>query len=89
MAALSRHKVGSNVMNQLVEVVLPAKDTQHVWVRAGRAMEDGAGMLPDGTRYERVSGEKKGANGYWYRWTRLRGVSASGKVRVVFLIGAL
>ena len=30
---------------------------------AGRAMEDGTGVLPDGTRYERVSGEEKGPNG--------------------------
>lgn len=43
-------------------------------------MEDGAGVLSDGTRYERTSGEEFGENGYWYRWTRLRGVSAAGKV---------
>lgn len=47
---------------------------------AGRVMEDGAGVLSDGTRYERTSGEEFGENGYWYRWTRLRGVSAAGKV---------
>lgn len=43
-------------------------------------MEDGQGVLADGTRYERLSGEEKGANGFWYRWTSLRGVSQQGKV---------
>ena len=47
---------------------------------AGRAMEDGQGVLPDGTQYERQSGEEFGENGHWYRWTRLRGVSQGGKV---------
>ena len=43
-------------------------------------MEDGRGVLPDGTRWVRESGEETGANGFWQRWTRLRGVSAAGKV---------
>ena len=43
-------------------------------------MEDGQGVLADGTRYERQSGEERGANGFWYRWTSLRGVSQGGKV---------
>ncbi len=43
-------------------------------------MEDGKGVLKDGTRYIRESGEDFGANGYWKRWTRLAGVSAQGKV---------
>ena len=43
-------------------------------------MEDGQGVLADGTRYERQSGEEKGANGFWYRWTSSRGVSQQGKV---------
>ena len=47
---------------------------------AGRTMEDGQGVLADGTRYERSSGEEKGVNGFWYRWTSLRGVSQAGKV---------
>ncbi|KAK9799702.1 hypothetical protein WJX73_000201 [Symbiochloris irregularis] len=47
---------------------------------AGRIMEDGAGVLADGTRYERKSGEERGPDGYWYRWTRLRGISQGGKV---------
>ena len=43
-------------------------------------MEDGKGVLKDGTRYIRESGEDFGANGFWKRWTRLAGVSAQGKV---------
>ena len=46
-------------------------------------MEDGQGVLPDGTQYERQSGEELGENGYWYRWTRLRGVSQGGKVQLL------
>lgn len=38
-------------------------------------MRNGRYELPDGTLYERDSGEEIGPNGYWYRWTRLRGVS--------------
>ncbi len=45
-------------------------------------MEDGRGVLADGTRYVRDSGEEFGANGFWQRWTRLRGVSAAGKARL-------
>ena len=48
---------------------------------AGQAMEDGKGVLEDGTRYVRESGEDFGPNGFWKRWTRLAGVSAQGKVR--------
>ena len=48
---------------------------------AGQAMEDGKGVLEDGTRYMRESGEDFGPNGFWKRWTRLAGVSAAGKVR--------
>ena len=48
---------------------------------AGRVMEDGTGMLPDGTTWERTSGEERGKNGFWLRWTSLRGVSSSGKVQ--------
>lgn len=44
-------------------------------------MEDGKGVLEDGTRYVRESGEDFGPNGFWKRWTRLQGVSAQGKVR--------
>ena len=44
-------------------------------------MQDGTGILADGTRYERQSGEERGINGYWHRWTRLAGVSAQGKAR--------
>eukprot|EP00891_Asterochloris_glomerata_P008296 jgi/Astpho2/8296/Aster-01375 len=45
---------------------------------AGRALEDGSGVLPDGTQWDRQSGEEFGPNGYWFRWHRLRG--KSGKV---------
>lgn len=44
-------------------------------------MEDGKGTLADGTRYLRESGEDFGPNGYWLRWTRLKGVSVAGKVQ--------
>ena len=54
---------------------------QLVWLPE-QAMEDGKGVLADGTRYVRDSGEEFGANGFWQRWTRLRGVSAAGKVRM-------
>ncbi len=43
-------------------------------------MEDGKGRLADGTVYERTSGEELGKDGYWFRWTRLRGISPRGKV---------
>ena len=43
-------------------------------------MEDGEGTLQDGTQYKRESGETKGKNGYWYRWTKLSGISSAGKV---------
>ena len=49
-----------------------------VWT--GRMMEDGEGRLQDGTQYKRESGETKGKNGYWYRWTKLSGISGAGKV---------
>lgn len=45
---------------------------------AGRALEDGQGVLADGTQFDRQSGEEHGPNGYWFRWHRLKG--KSGKV---------
>ncbi|KAK9822741.1 hypothetical protein WJX74_002486 [Apatococcus lobatus] len=47
---------------------------------SGRVMEDGRGRLADGTVYERTSGEELGKDGYWFRWTCLRGISPRGKV---------
>ena len=47
---------------------------------AAQILEDGKGTLPDGTVYERDSGEERGPDGLWHRWTRLRGVSHGGKV---------
>ena len=44
-------------------------------------MEDGKGVLADGTRYEKQTTEEFGADGYWLRTTVMRGVSAGGKVR--------
>lgn len=41
-------------------------------------MENGQGMLADGTSFDRHSGEEHGPNGYWFRWHRLKG--KSGKV---------
>lgn len=52
----------------------------HAFLSAGQTMEDGQGVLADGTRYIRESGEDYGPNGFWKRWTRLAGVSAAGKV---------
>ena len=49
-----------------------------VSMSAGRAMENGQGMLADGTSFDRQSGEEHGPNGYWFRWHRLKG--KSGKV---------
>lgn len=46
----------------------------------GRQMEDGAGQLADGTRYERSTTEEYGPDGYWLRTTIMRGVSAQGQV---------
>ena len=43
-------------------------------------MEDGEGSLEDGTKFKRESGESKGKNGYWYRWTKLSGISPAGQV---------
>ncbi|EIE19758.1 hypothetical protein COCSUDRAFT_19282 [Coccomyxa subellipsoidea C-169] len=43
-------------------------------------MQDGKGQLADGTKYLRESGEDFGPNGFWRRWTCLKGVSAAGKV---------
>jgi hypothetical protein len=34
---------------------------------AGHMLPDGKGVLPDGSTYERVSGEETGENGYWCR----------------------
>ena len=52
--------------------------TQSFILCAGRALEDGSGVLPDGTQWNRQSGEEFGPNGYWFRWHRLSG--KSGKV---------
>lgn len=35
---------------------------------AGHVLPDGKGVLPDGSTYERVSGEETGDNGYWCRY---------------------
>ncbi|MEW5302338.1 MAG: hypothetical protein WDW36_005137 [Sanguina aurantia] len=45
-----------------------------------RPMQDGCGVLADGTKWEKESGEERGGNGYWKRWTLLRGSSHEGKV---------
>ena len=58
------------------------RDVSDVRAAAGQVMDDGKGVLADGTRYIRESGEDFGANGFWKRWTRLAGVSAQGKVMV-------
>ncbi len=43
-------------------------------------MEDGEGVLADGTRWRRESGEEIGANGLWVRWSRLSGANPRTKV---------
>lgn len=48
---------------------------------AGMALEDGSGTLSDGSTWERKSGEERGENGYWKRWTMLQGTTPGGKVR--------
>ena len=53
---------------------------ESLWSVAGRKMEDGRGRLADGTVYEQTSGEELGKDGYWFRWTCLRGISPRGKV---------
>jgi hypothetical protein len=45
-------------------------------------MEDGEGKLQDGTLFKRESGETKSKNGYWYRWTKLSGISPAGQVGI-------
>lgn len=44
-------------------------------------LKDGSGMLGDGTRWQKRSGEEFGADGYWKRWTQLVGLSQDGTVR--------
>lgn len=46
----------------------------------GRQLLDGAGVLADGTRWEKKSGEERGEGGFWKRWTMLRGLSGDGQV---------
>eukprot|EP00884_Botryococcus_braunii_P009595 jgi/Botrbrau1/18637/Bobra.0367s0073.1 len=72
-----------SVLDLTSAVLMPQRDqapavTPSPASQPGREMENGTYVLPDGTLYERDSGEEFGPNGYWYRWTRLRGVS--GKV---------
>lgn len=43
--------------------------------------EDGEGVLPDGTEYRRTSGEERGPEGFWKRWTKVEGASDGGAVR--------
>lgn len=35
-------------------------------------------LFYDSCRWEKVSGEERGANGFWKRWTTLRGASEGG-----------
>ena len=51
-------------------------------------MEDGAGVLADGTRFEKQTSEEFGADGYWLRTNVVRGASADGKVSVHLGFGA-
>lgn len=47
----------------------------------GRRLQDGAGRLADGTRFEKLSGVDKGADGYVKHWEVLRGVTGDGTVQ--------
>ncbi|KAG2445102.1 hypothetical protein HYH02_008969 [Chlamydomonas schloesseri] len=47
----------------------------------GRQLADGAGRLADGTRFEKLSGTDKGADGYVKKWEVLRGVTGDGTVQ--------
>lgn len=51
-------------------------------------MEDGEGSLEDGTRFKRESGETKGKNGYWYRWTKLSGISPLGQASSLLFVAS-
>lgn len=42
------------------------------------AVADGRGMLADGTKWEKVSGEEFGENGYWKRWYLITGTTSEG-----------
>ncbi|CAG9463494.1 unnamed protein product [Pedinophyceae sp. YPF-701] len=44
----------------------------------GRQLADGAGTLPDGTRWSKQSGVEYGANGLRKRWNLLRGETVDG-----------
>ena len=61
-------------------VAAPAATATAAPAIAAQILTDGKGTLADGTTYERDSGEERGPNGLWHRWTRLRGVSHGGKV---------
>lgn len=37
--------------------------------------------VPSAEKYERTSGEEYGPDGYWYRWTEIRGQDATGAVQ--------
>ena len=43
--------------------------------------EDGEGVLPDGTEYRRTSGEERGPEGFWKRWTKVEGSCDAGSVQ--------
>lgn len=44
---------------------------------AGHMLPDGKGVLPDGSTYERISGEETGDNGYWCRHAPLQSSNSS------------
>ena len=46
----------------------------------GQMLKDGSGVLGDGTRWQKRSGEEFGPDGYWKRWTQLVGMSQDGTV---------
>ncbi|GLC38541.1 hypothetical protein PLESTB_001737500 [Pleodorina starrii] len=47
----------------------------------GRRLQDGAGRLADGTRFEKLSGTDTGPDGYVKKWEVLRGVTGDGQVQ--------
>ena len=62
------------------EVDPDAQETHATSKVLGKMLKDGSGVLADGTLWEKRSGEEFGPDGYWKKWTMLKGSSADGSV---------
>lgn len=60
------------------EVVLETEQAVAAPKISGKMLKDGSGVLADGTVWEKRSGEEFGPDGYWKKWTLLKGSSADG-----------